>query len=155
MPRRRYNVRDLRLSVEHINSSQEYELCTGSPLLPLSPGQSFGDDLEFFRAAWEMHGPRIMYEWNPTKSCFFRPFAWWALEHGEERPINSHVTPLEVKRWRASATYYGYFSTHVQCCPGALQEPELHYLRRRGLLTAREQELTKDWPQNDDWETQN
>jgi len=154
MPRRRVRHKDRRPDAEIISKSQEYELTHGRPLLPRSPGESFGGDIEFFRDAWELHGPRIMYEWDPTKSCCFRPFAWWALEYGEERPVNRHVTPAELAKWRPGHTYYGYFSSHICGFPGWLQEPEPNYLRRLGLLTEKETawlegvELIEDWEQS-------
>lgn len=123
--RRRVDVRELRRGeVHHLES--------GMCLL-----QSFRGDLESFREAWHQHREEILAAFvarNPGK----RPFAWWLLEHGKERPIVSgQYTPEQIDAERHDTRRRDTF-TFLHSSHG-LQEPETHYLRRHGLLSADEE----------------
>lgn len=115
----------------------------------------FGDRLtrEEFEDAWDEHGETILAEFieeNPGR----RPFAWWLLEHGEERPVVAPwATAKEVESYRSAncrRDTFGFLHTSVWAGkkPGggywSLQEPEPFYLRRHGLLTAEEEEILAD-----------
>lgn len=90
-------------------------------------------------AAWREHGDTITKEWI-TVMPGTRPFAAWLFElvpqHGERR-TTEHWT-AEHERHRQNWTTYGIL--HTLTIP-ALQEPEVDYLARHGLLRAQERRL--------------
>jgi hypothetical protein len=130
-PRRRQQVSDL-------TQDQRYHLETG-----MFYQGGFGADLERFTAAWEEHGEQILAEFidrHPGR----RPFAWWLLEHKQERPMIDRSVPAHrveaLRRADGRGNPFGFLHTRCYGGPafGPLQEPEEDYLRRKGLLTSEE-----------------
>ncbi|MBL8798775.1 MAG: hypothetical protein JNM56_33085 [Planctomycetia bacterium] len=132
---RRRRVQRRRQQITVLTVGQRYHLETGMHLL-----DGF-DDRATFEAAWEMHRPDIMADFAAQQPGR-RPFAWWLLDHGEERPVlHGRLTAAELQAIRDDerrGMYFGYLH-----CEG-LQESEVSYLRRRGLLTAEERKLDAD-----------
>jgi hypothetical protein len=131
LPRRRANVAEL-------SFGQRYHLERGFLML-----SSFGD-LSEFKFAWRLHRATILPEFiaaNPGR----RPFGWWLLDHGRERPVTaSWASPAEVEGFRHGGRVerkFGFLHTSILGGDGLgepLQEPEDEYLARLGLLGAAE-----------------
>src|SRR5262249_43497698 len=106
---------------------------------PLVPGEGYGRR-EDFEAAWRLHGEGLLEEWIEAHPGT-RPFAWWLLDHGKERPVVAPwATTEEVRRPRAEPGRFHFLHTEVYSGrrPDGrlqpLQEPEDEYLERLGLL---------------------
>jgi len=92
---------------------------------------------EEFEAAWKIHGTMILADW-PEDS---RPYCWWLLEHGKERPIVRPQGEQVDRELRAQHERFGYLNSGVcvsrvpgQCVDfGPWQEPEREYLVRNGF----------------------
>ena len=121
--------------VRDLNFNQEYHLLTGKPFMYLH-GINTRTELA---VAWRLHRERLLPEFIQKKPGR-RPFAWWLLEHGKERPIvgvNSWENTISIAR--AEPCYLGFLHT---CAVGwtkdgrveSLQEMESDYLRRHDLL---------------------
>jgi hypothetical protein len=140
MPILRRKMRDRRMDVTDIDHNQEYQLCTGRPIVPFGHFATRDD----FEAAWGQHGERLTAEFvreNPGR----RPFAWWLLVHKRERPLvqPGMITDGWVKELRAS--HFGFL--HTEICGGpnmdSYQEGECEYLHRLGLLEPGEFERSR------------
>src|SRR5262245_17338425 len=132
-PRRRGRVRRLDLLV--LTKGQRYHLETGCVCVP---GAGFGSDRESFEDAWEIHRDTILEEFiaeHPGR----RPFAWWLLDHAQERPVvGTWATEREVEALRHDPRRFckfGFLDTSIlgpdedgELVP--LQEPEEDYLAR-------------------------
>lgn len=100
-------------------------------------------DVESFAQAWHVFRDELM---GKVESGY-RPFAWWLVEHGKERPIiNAWLPPATIEALRSDSPGFRKFSflhTHMVGGPGLLplQEPEHDYLRRLKLLTPLEKTL--------------
>jgi hypothetical protein len=123
--RRRRAARKRCNALAVLDPSREYELWTGRPLLPW---QRFYDTDEL-RAAWLIHGARLMEEFIEARPGR-RPFAWWLIEavpnHGPRRIIDPE--------WNGKDTglrFHGLLHTSVF---PHIQETEWDYLKRHGLL---------------------
>lgn len=133
LPRRRSNL-------DELDFDARYHLENGMPFLPES---GFPNDLVAFTEAWRRHGEALLEEFldkHPRR----RPFAWWFLEHGQERPIvGTFMTPDGIERLREENRPYAFGFLHTailgDCKPDRswtpLQEPEAEYLERLDLLT--------------------
>jgi hypothetical protein len=133
MPRRRNAPRRRRPDLAELTRDQEYHLTRGSFFFDGIP------DRADFEAAWEEHGERLLAEWVEEHPGT-RPFAWWLLDHGEERPVTAdgpNAAGWEAAA-RAEAKRHRFGFLHTDFIP-ALQEPEEDYLRRLGLLSANEE----------------
>ena len=105
----------------------------------------FGDtdlasDIDASRAAWDLHRDTLLPAFiaaNPGQ----RPFAWWIFDHRKERPIREgHGFAPEFFAEQRAETF-GYLHTDIWRGPRFVQEPQVAYLRRHGLLTPEELEL--------------
>ena len=118
-----------------LDPDQEYHLLHGQGLIV-----GFGDDIDGFTAAWDIHAARLTAEFirdNPGR----RPFGWWLLEHERERPLNPKFPlPDCATQYREEAERHSFGFLHSEVYAGGqqLQEPEHVYLQRCGLLTAEE-----------------
>ncbi|SRR5579871_944495 len=149
MPKVRRRFPDRRTDFAELTSAQEYELATGWPAIrprggPVrinSPMAGFRGNRADLEAAWGLHRERMLKAWVAV-SPGTRPFAWWLLDHGKERPIiRGNATPEMIDSDRRGT--YGFLHTHALVGPlsdwGPWQEPEEDYLRRHNLLTAAEE----------------
>jgi hypothetical protein len=104
----------------------------------LLDGWYFFDPLtrEDFELAWEMHGEALLAEYV-KQHAGRRPFAWWLIDHGEERPIVNPKWTREaaLKFQTGHEAKFGFLHTHTW---PAIQEDETAYLHRFGLLEAEE-----------------
>ena len=133
-PHKRSLTRSRRPEVEELTIDIESELIHGRPML----GKGCHGDIELLREAWEIHRDVVLPEYI-AKNPGCRPFAWWVLEHGEERPIIQDL-PEGEKYFRRQYERYGFLHSMLYGGPdfGPFQEEEWDYLDRLGLLSAEE-----------------
>lgn len=131
-----------RADVAELSIDQRYHLETGMWFFG-----GFGTDLATFTEAWELHGETITADWIRDHPGT-RPFAWWLLEHKQERPMIRTMPAEHLAAHRAEddrrGCMFGFLHTSMLMMDpvkgwGYLQEPEPDYLRRHGLLTIDEQ----------------
>lgn len=130
----------LRRRIEmELTPAQRSQLATGW----VRPGMGGGDHFttrEEFAAAWAEHGPKILADWI-AKHPGTRPFGWWLVEHGHERPIvaGCRLDAAEIDGLRSDKFCETLGFLHLR--PGGfddVQQPEREYLAERGLLTPQE-----------------
>jgi hypothetical protein len=131
---------------EELDPDLEGELIFGAPFV----GPGCRGDRSLLAAAWKQYCETILpafIQKNPGR----RPFAWWLLEHGKERPINPDVPDAVAASIRQQNTYYGYLHSAVMGKWGGavtwFQEPEEEYLRRHRLLTSKERKALAEAPE--------
>jgi hypothetical protein len=136
MPRFYRRAPQRRPAPAELDADLRAELIFGVPLL--GPGCA---DRDALAEAWALHGDTVLRDFvqrHPGQ----RPFGWWLLDHGKERPINPDVPDAVAARLREQNTYYGYLHSSVLGkWAGTVtwfQEPEAEYLRRHRLLTSKE-----------------
>ena len=106
---------------------------------------TFGPDWQEIAVnAWEVHGERLTAQWI-GKHPGTRPALWWALDHGEERPVVNAAPEEQEALWRKMHTMFDVCHADILhghgAAPGELLpwlEPQRDYLARHGLLTAAE-----------------
>jgi len=138
--RRTRRERDLASAMILATAPLVGHLLTGSPVIS---GAGF-HNVTKFRRAWELTRATLLPRFiasHPGR----RPFAWWLIDHGKERPvIESNLPPrMTAEHFRAvwgSAEHFGYL--HTRLSP-PMQEPERDYLKRNGLLTDAERVALK------------
>jgi hypothetical protein len=139
---RRYRRHERRPDLSELSADQRQELETGRPFFG-----GFKRDRAALEEAWDLHGEAILAEFI-AKHPATRPFAWWLLEHGQERPIvhpepgpQEQLDALRVRTWN-------FLHTSILWGPldqwGPLQEPEPDYLKRLGLLEPGEYEAYQE-----------
>jgi hypothetical protein len=133
-PDRRPDLTDLSIDLQR-------ELETGRPYFG-----GFAGNLANFTEAWRIHGAAITVEFvgkHPGR----RPFAFWFLGHGKERPIIHPAGIKENELAALRARTWGFLHTNLLQGPldvwGPLQEPEPEYLKRQGLLAKGEYQAFK------------
>ena len=105
----------------------------------LETGHSFFEryeTIEDMRAAWNAVGDELTNEFI-RQHPGTRPFAWWILEHKQERPINPDggADDKHLAQLRREARF-GFLDTRIwlsRLIP--IQEDQTFYLQRSGLLT--------------------
>jgi|SRR5580704_7109362 hypothetical protein len=134
MPRRRIPVRRRRPDLETLDPTQESHLLYGWAF-----GHGFIGDRDTFSTAWELHRDRLLpafVEAHPGQ----RPFAFWLVDRGEERPVLPGQTisaeAEERARWGCNGEKFGFL--HTDFWP-AYQELETDCLRRLGLMSRDEE----------------
>jgi hypothetical protein len=125
---------------ESLDRFQMRHLLAGHPLLAWKAFKTIED----FAAAWTFHRDELLpafIDQHPGQ----RPFAWWLLDHGLQRPVvAAWATPeiAEAHRRILPAAAFGFL--HNDC----FQQSERDYLAESGLLTAAELDaLTTDHEQ--------
>jgi hypothetical protein len=132
-------MRDRRQDLAEIDFNQKQQLLTGRPFAWDLFGQlPTRDD---FEQAWLIHGEKLtaaFVQENPG----MRPFGWWLIDHGIERPVVGQQWFTDEYREKLRAQGYGYLHTHAYGGPNfePYQEEEQDYLFRHGLLTVAEME---------------
>lgn len=131
-PKRRRRP-DMSAEVILKNPSLRRHLLAGMPFFHTDSGMfATVDDL---RDAWELTRdvllPKFIEE-HPGR----RPFAWWLLDHGHERPIlhenlAPYMTEEHLRRADRKEQKFGFL--HTRTIP-EFQEAERDYLERLGLL---------------------
>lgn len=142
MPRRRREPIGRRPDLAQLNDARRAELCDGHTYA-LDRSQGFLGNQEAFRRLWLNCREWLLPEYielNPGT----RPFAWWVIDHGKERPVVS--TDPEAPYWLEVSRSKNLFKfAHGQFYRGRdfspLLEEEPACLRRLGLLTPAEKEL--------------
>jgi hypothetical protein len=138
MPRFYRRAPQRRPAPADLDADLRAELLFGAPLL--GPGCVHRGILA---QAWALHGETVLRDFiqcHPGR----RPFAWWLLDHGKERPINPDVPEDVAARMQEQNTYYGYLHSSVIGKWGGrlttFQEDETEYLERHRLLTRQEKQ---------------
>ncbi len=91
-------------------------------------------DLESFRRGWELTRDVLLPQFceeHPNR----KPFAWWLIDHGNERPLLDPLPPgrseAEIRRG-IPPHRFGFLHTHYS---PAVQQDEETYLNLRGLTS--------------------
>src|SRR5262245_2610738 len=133
MPRLKRREVIRRESLEQLTREQQLHLLVGWTYF-----EAGFADAETFRQAWDLHRDALMEEFR----CEYRdesrarPFGWWFVDYGEERPIiNPHFAADEIESLRRDdrrGEHFGYLHTSIFGGPdfGPLQENEWDYLER-------------------------
>ncbi len=108
----------------------------------LESGSFFFDSYETCEAmqeAWGAVGDELTTEFIAERPGE-RPFAWWLLTHGQERPINpgSGAEPEFIERLRSGSRFKFLHSRIWLGTLTPIQQDETEYLQEHGLLTADE-----------------
>jgi hypothetical protein len=122
---------------EVLDRFQIRHLLEGHPLLFWKGFKTIGD----FAAAWTFHRDVLLPSFIDQHPGH-RPFAWWLLEHRQERPVvAAWATPEIAEAHRRIIPDFAFEFLHNDC----FQQSERDYLAAAGLLTAAELDaLTKD-----------
>lgn len=118
---------------EELDDCQRAHLLTGWFAVGLSGYLTRYRTREEFAAAWEQYREELLPEFI-AKHPGHRPFAWWLLDHGKERPMNA-----DGIAWTAKHGDYLRYSCRFTETFGFLhkdqwQVDETDYLREQGLL---------------------
>lgn len=123
---------------EVLTSRQRGHLLSGWTIGSPDDGSRHFRTREEFQAAWEQHGEELLRGYiaqNPGH----RPFGWWLVTHGQERPLNADGQLMESRcgavqiRWGDRfREVFGFLHSDE------FQEDETAYLRRNGLLAPAE-----------------
>lgn len=138
LPRRQ---RERRPELEVLTDEQRRNLVLGTPMMCFSKPFT----REEFDIAWSMHGEQLTREWIEARPGS-RPFGWWMVTHGQERPIINRFVEESVMRGNSEAkgglvrsghAPYGFLHTHAyigRSLEKSFQQEEFDYLYERGLL---------------------
>lgn len=135
---RRRRLQARRPDVAELTKWQRRHLESGHPLFRDAGFR----DLETFTAAWELHREEILRDFI-AKYPGHRPFAWWVLDHRQERPIVNPGPLAAACIAEERRRTFGFLHTSILIpAPGPtfipFQEPETAYLARKNVLTKAE-----------------
>lgn len=127
---RRRRPQSRRGDVAELDFCHEYHLLHGYWMI-----EGF-ETREEFEAAWDYHGERLLAEWVEEHPGS-RPFAWWLIDHGKERPVidgrpTAQQFAAACREDIGGRVTFGFLHMHTE---PPLQEDETDYLDRLQLLT--------------------
>jgi hypothetical protein len=110
-----------------------YLLETGSTNYLIEWPQLSQVSRERFEELWAVFGGEITTDWI-AKHPGTRPFGWWLLVHGKERPVVGEP----IGRNEKFAHTFGFLHEEAGFNRRGMQESQADYLRRHGLLSETE-----------------
>ena len=98
--------------------------------------------LDEFTEAWDVVRDEVLERWI-AKNPGSRPFAWWRVDHGQERPIVGDGLMFPGNEIQGMRNNNRHWQTFAYLWNFSYLMPQPEYLERRGLISRDEIEASR------------